>query len=208
MTRHRRGATRPHLLEQRKPGRHQQEGAEPAEQHPQSANESEVAKAAVGCQGQHSERDARGGGGEQRRLRGGSGAAQAGGLEIAPGAAQLRHAREIDEAIVDSIPHHDRAEEGCLRIEIADKEPGEAEGHRHRDQHRGAQRSRLPHIAEEKKQREEHQRHNQKRRRGDVVQDGVVLGEEERKGAGEPDAQVVRAQLTAVRGCYRPNAIE
>ncbi len=82
-----------------------------------------------------------------------------------------------------------------LRVEVADHQPGQPEGHRHRHEDGDAQREDRAQVAEEDEQREEHQRDADQRRAGHVVEDGFVLGDEERKTAGEPDAQLVALQL-------------
>ena len=124
------------LLVQGQERRHQQEGAEPAKQHADPADEAEMAESPVRGHHQHAEGDAGCGGGEQGGSRRGLRALQARLAQAHSLPAQLFETGEVDETVVDAIAHHDGAEESGLRVEVADHHPGEPEGDRDGHQHR------------------------------------------------------------------------
>ena len=129
---------------------HQQEGAEPAEEHADPADEPEVPEPAVGRDHEHAEGDAGGRGGEQGGARSGLGALQAGFAQAHALPAKLFQTREIDEPVVDAVAHHDGAEEGRLGVQVADHQAGEPEGDAHGHQDGQPQRGHRPDVLEEK----------------------------------------------------------
>ena len=157
-----------------------------------------MAESAVGGEDEDAEGDAGRGGSEERRLGGGARAFHAGAHQVVALSAQLLHAGEIDEAVVDSGADHDGAEERGLRVEISDGEAGDAESDGDRGEHRDAQADGRSDVAEEKQDGEQHYRHAEQRRVAHVVDDGLVLGDEEREAAGESDPESARVDLRLV----------
>ncbi len=116
---------------------------------------------------------------------------------LAPSMQASLHACEVDEAVVDPVADHDGAEKGRLRVEVADAELGQSKRHRDCDQHGDPEREDRAQIAEEEKDGEEHEGGAEQRSRGDVVEDRLVVGDEEREGAAEGHPQMVALQLDA-----------
>ena len=128
-------------------------------------------------------------------MRGALRALHAGGQQGDAFTAELFHAREVDEPVVDPVAEHDRAEERGLRVEVADDQPREAERDGDRGEDGEAEAERRAQIAEEEQDRKEHQRGAEQRGVLHVVDDRLVLGDEEREAAGEAHAQMVRLDL-------------
>ncbi len=188
--------------------RDQQEGAEPAKQHADPADEAEMAESPVRGDHQHAEGDAGRGGGEQGGARRRFRALQARLAQAHSLPTQLFETREVDEPVVDAVAHHDGAEEGGLRVEVANHQAGEAEGDRDGHQHRQPEREDGARIAEEEEEGNQDQRDADQGGARHVVDDRLVLGDEEREGACESDAEVVAIELRLVPGDHRLHLVD